>query len=218
MFVLFLPLAAMESRPSNSSVAKSPVLFNTSASASFNSHLSVSSSSSQRRLRALSRPDSDELPQHDKLKSPAVIRSFPSTPQASDLPLYNSEKSAIPKTRSALHWLFLAYCVASVILFTVCLFGFPWRLFAQKQHREISSVSPINDFPLSYRFSRLLQTQPQPISFSPFTWNAHSISVDPAVVTACLWMELEDLGHLEAWSLNWDGEFSCFNLAPLVDG
>ncbi|EJD02971.1 uncharacterized protein FOMMEDRAFT_156335 [Fomitiporia mediterranea MF3/22] len=194
----------MESRPSNSAIKNSPILLSTSAS----THLSVSSSSSQRRLRALSKADSDELPQHDKLKSAVIRRSPPSSPRSPELPLYNPEKPTTPKSFSLSYWLCLAYCSLAAIFFTLCLLSILLDfLRAQAPYRETRSISPINDFSFSYRMARLLQAEPRSTSFSPFISGAHSLSHDSAI-TACIWIEAEDIRRLETWSLNWDGPLS----------
>lgn len=198
----------MESRPSSSSVAKSPVLISTSASASFNGHL-LSISSSQRRLRALSKPDSDELPQHDKLKSPAVLESLPATPQSQSLPLYSLEKSSQPRSRSAtaLHWLLVAYCLLSAAFFTGHLFAIPGSLNTGNLRQDNRDVSPINDMPVPYRLSKLLQAEPRLDFFTPFVSSAR-LPYQSTAVTACVWIEAKDLSQLETWSSNWAGETS----------
>ncbi|KAL5507294.1 hypothetical protein ACEPAH_6750 [Sanghuangporus vaninii] len=204
----------MESVPSSSSAAKSPVLLNTSASASFHSHLSVPSARSQRRLRALSRPDSDELPQHDKLKSPAILNSLPSSPQSQYLLLYSSGKAPQQKSYSALalHWLLAMYCFLSVAFFTVRLFAIPESIYTRNLNRNDSSISPIDSMPISYRLSKLLQSEPRPDSFSPFI-SAARPSYRNTDVTACIWIEAEEIKHLEYWSTNWDGPLSVVVIA-----
>lgn len=205
----------MESRPSSSSVAKSPGLFSTSASASAHNRLTVSNSS-QRRLRALSRadPDEPELPQHDKLKSPSLLRSLSASPQPLILPIHNAEKASAPKTRRLLHWILVVYCLLSVALFTTRLFSIPESLYKQNIKKNTGAVSPVNEFTPSYRLSRLLQTEPRPVSFSPFISGPRDIHPE-ATVTACTWIELEDVRNLESWSAGWDGELVSFLLQDL---
>ncbi|KAH8119397.1 hypothetical protein DFH11DRAFT_1501983 [Phellopilus nigrolimitatus] len=183
----------METRPSSSSVAKAPGLFSTSASASFHSRLTVSSSSSQRRLRTQSRADSDELPPHKILRSPVILHSLPSSPRTSSLPLHCSEKASRPLRHTLLFWTLSTYCLFSVAFFTMRLFVVPKALFHHTSRLENQSISPINDFSHSFRLSRILQFKPQPISFFPYIVHAEPSDSN---ITACLWIELKDLKSL----------------------
>ncbi|THH05277.1 hypothetical protein EW145_g4911 [Phellinidium pouzarii] len=198
----------METRPSSSSVAKTPGLFSTSASASFHSRLTVSSSGSQRRLRALSRADSDELPSHETPKSPAILRSLPaSTASTPSLPLYNPEKLAPPQRRYLIYWTVVAYCLLSVTLFTARLCELPQSIYMRSSQDESHCISPINELSESYRLSKILPMTPQAISFFPFVSFGRTAPRD-SEVTACLWVELEDLKDIELWSISWQGPLS----------
>ena len=208
-----LPPSLMESRPSTSSVSKTPGFVTASASASIHSRLSVSSSSSQRRLRVPVRDNStEEIPLVEKPKSPsqpADPQSAPTSPEIPDLPLFNP--AAKPSSRASsfwakLYWVFALYCVISVVLFTSrlirlhSLFGNEFGDYAGER-----GISPVDEFSDSYRMARLLQMEPSLVNFAPFVFRARKHFKETAI-TACLWIEKDALKDLEHWATYWDGK------------
>lgn len=201
----------MESRPSDSSVAKAPAVINTFSSASFHSRLTVSNSSSQRRLRALSKASSDEISHHLELeqpKSPSFLRTFtPSTQYSKELPLYTSEKQQLSLLtwRSLVYWLVFAYCVFSFIFFTASLLDLRKTSIPEEYARISKNLSPINEFSQLYRLSRLIPADSGIEIFHPYVSYA-SHRPEDTEITGCLWGLQEDLEKLESWSLAWQGK------------
>ena len=202
----------MESRPSNSSISSSKSFFTTSASASIHSRLTVSSSSSLRRFRVPVRADStDDIPLVEKPKSsPSNSESTPASPEIPDLPLFNSASKSIsrPSLCTKLYWIFVLYCTFCVAFFTARLTSFP-NLLSTGSHKtqEVAGVSPIDSFSNTYRMARLLQLEASLVSFEPHVFRARKRIHEPAV-TACLWIENDELKDLEHWALTWEGELT----------
>lgn len=200
----------MESRPSTSKV---PGFVTASASASIHSRLSVSSSSSQRRLRALVRDNStEEVPLVEKPKSPlsptALLQSAPTSPEIPDLPLFNSSTKSPSRAPlcTKLYWVFALYCAVCVVLFSARLIGlYPQFDLDYAEDTREKGTSPINEYSDSYRMARLLHMEPSLVNFAPFVFRARKRFKEP-VITACMWIEYDSLRDLEHWATYWDGK------------
>lgn len=200
----------MDGLPTSSSITRTPALFSTSGSGSFHSRLTVSSSSSQRRLRALStRLDADELTdEHDhKPPSPHCVPANNTAPSPT-LPTHFHVKGQQTQKRSLLYYGFLVYCLVSVILFTCHLLDL-LRRGNSKFERAQASLSPMNDISRSHLLTKLLSGRLHPMSFYPDAYTSpYRTIISGEEITACLWLNISELPGLEDALDSWEGEKS----------
>jgi hypothetical protein len=191
----------------------------------------MSNSSSQRRLRALMRADSDEISltqtRPAQSSTSTVLNNNLVTPELPDLPLFNSPRNVGSSKdepsksgyRNKFYWIFFTYCTISVVLFTLrlCSIARPLWNSAFQNGGANHGLSPINDFPHSYRMARLLSMEPSMVSFVPYVFRARKRSPDNAV-TACLWAEVDQLKDLESWSGSWIGKYIMCKFKTFTNG
>ena len=209
--------------PSSSSVAKTPALVSSSGSLTF--HSRVSASGSQRRLRQ--KTEEVEEVTVDFEKSP-IVRSLPASPLLPSLPLYTSYKST-NKHHGLIYGAMAAYCLASVIFFTLSLVdhGTARRVYNRYLHSSTpepvsSEISSIDEFSLENRFSKLAPSMLATHAVSPFAYTYSPAALSEYnTITACLWGEADSWRDILSWTKTWNGKFLavshilCLSIFPL---
>ncbi|THH14468.1 hypothetical protein EW146_g5865 [Bondarzewia mesenterica] len=177
--------------------------------ASFQSHLSALNT--QQRLRPVFHHDASYSAFERPMEDPAGVEEYQNYAWilASFAREHFSPFSEVyTRTRvypSAIKWMICVYCFISVILFSAALYKS--RISAIRAYgTKDPELSTMDTLSIESRLFKLSAMPLSPSMFEPFFIRGQSI--DPQSVTACLWLNEDDLDDLIPWVAYWQGPVS----------